>query len=74
MLDASKSDDPDGHLPLAFAWEHRRFALGVARLLAAVVARVVAGDWRIDAPETGVFFPVTGPSGRYASFVEEATP
>lgn len=34
----------------------------------------VAGDWRIYVPETGAFFPVTGPSGRYASFAEEATP
>jgi hypothetical protein len=33
----------------------------------------VDGDWRIDAPAAGPFFPITELSGEYAPFVEEAT-
>jgi hypothetical protein len=33
----------------------------------------VGGDWRIDAPSTGPFFPITALSGTYEPFVEEAT-
>lgn len=33
----------------------------------------VDGDWRIDVPDSGPFFPVTDLSGEYAPFVEEAT-
>jgi hypothetical protein len=33
----------------------------------------VGGDWRIDAPSSGPFFPITDLSGTYEPFVEEAT-
>ncbi len=32
-----------------------------------------AGDWRIDAPRSGPFFPITDLSGTYEPFVEEVT-